>query len=132
MFEYGSASASGACSACLHEREMPMTVFGCAASRWSAIPRPAAAIARRATTCAARVGLDHHFDLPKRGAGAHQEGYRLSAETVATALRLVLPLRPLGEHPPPRRSRGGFLYDSDYYGDELPFWQTVEGKGHLV
>jgi peptidoglycan/xylan/chitin deacetylase (PgdA/CDA1 family) len=29
-------------------------------------------------------------------------------------------------------AEGGFLYDSDYYGDELPFWQTVEGKGHLV
>ena len=27
---------------------------------------------------------------------------------------------------------GGFTYDSDYYGDELPFWQTVEGKPHLV
>jgi len=22
--------------------------------------------------------------------------------------------------------------DSDYYGDELPFWQTVEGKPHLI
>jgi len=27
---------------------------------------------------------------------------------------------------------GGFLYDSDYYGEELPFWKTVGGKGHLV
>ena len=27
---------------------------------------------------------------------------------------------------------GGFLYDSDYYGDELPFWVTVDGKPQLV
>ncbi|MCL1840358.1 MAG: polysaccharide deacetylase family protein [Propionibacteriaceae bacterium] len=27
---------------------------------------------------------------------------------------------------------GGFLYDSDYYGDDLPFWTTIEGKKHLV
>jgi len=32
---------------------------------------------------------------------------------------------------------GGFLYDSDYYGDDLPFWTTVktsggEKKNHLV
>ena len=27
---------------------------------------------------------------------------------------------------------GGFLYDSDYYGDELPFWKTVGGKPHLI
>jgi allantoinase len=27
---------------------------------------------------------------------------------------------------------GGFLYDSDYYGDELPFWKTVDGRAHLI
>lgn len=27
---------------------------------------------------------------------------------------------------------GGFLYDSDAYNDELPYWVTVGGKPHLV
>ena len=27
---------------------------------------------------------------------------------------------------------GGFLYDSDYYRDELPFWKTVDGHPHLI
>jgi hypothetical protein len=27
---------------------------------------------------------------------------------------------------------GGFLYDSDTYNDELPYWRTVKGKPHLV
>lgn len=27
---------------------------------------------------------------------------------------------------------GGFLYDSDSYADELPYWVQVEGKKHLV
>jgi peptidoglycan/xylan/chitin deacetylase (PgdA/CDA1 family) len=27
---------------------------------------------------------------------------------------------------------GGFLYDSDAYNDDLPYWVTVDGKGHLV
>src|SRR5207247_249638 len=27
---------------------------------------------------------------------------------------------------------GGFLYDSDTYNDELPYWTTVNGRGHLV
>ena len=27
---------------------------------------------------------------------------------------------------------GGFLYDSDSYADELPWWVTVDGRGHLV
>jgi allantoinase len=28
--------------------------------------------------------------------------------------------------------RGGFLYDSDSYSDELPYWLEVEGQDHLV
>ena len=27
---------------------------------------------------------------------------------------------------------GRFLYDSDYYGDDLPYWTFVEGESHLV
>jgi len=27
---------------------------------------------------------------------------------------------------------GGFLYDSDAYNDDLPYWVQVAGKGHLV
>src|SRR5262249_54423234 len=27
---------------------------------------------------------------------------------------------------------GGFLYDSDSYADELPYWTEVDGKRHLV
>jgi peptidoglycan/xylan/chitin deacetylase (PgdA/CDA1 family) len=27
---------------------------------------------------------------------------------------------------------GGFLYDSDSYNDELPYWVDVNGKSHLV
>ena len=27
---------------------------------------------------------------------------------------------------------GGFLYDSDAYNDELPYWTQVSGKSHLV
>ncbi len=28
--------------------------------------------------------------------------------------------------------QGDFLYDSDYYGDDLPFWTTEAGKPHLI
>ena len=27
---------------------------------------------------------------------------------------------------------GRFLYDSDYYGDDLPYWTFTNGKSHLV
>lgn len=48
--------------------------------------------------------------------------------------------RPLGWYtgrtgPNTRRivaAEGGFLYDSDDYSDDLPFWTNVEGKDHLI
>ena len=65
---------------------------------------------------------------------------RAIAQTVKV-LTDIAGQRPVGWHtrstPSPNTRRllmeeGGFLYDSDYYGDELPFWQTVEGKPHLI
>ncbi|MCC7427519.1 MAG: polysaccharide deacetylase family protein [Alphaproteobacteria bacterium] len=49
--------------------------------------------------------------------------------------------RPYGwywRYAPTERSRrllveeGGFLYDSDAYNDDLPYWVKVEGKDHLI
>ena len=108
MFEYGSRVGFWRLLRLFHEREMPMTVFGCAL----ALERnPEAAAAIRAAgydVCCHGWRWIKHFDLsPNEEQRAHQEGHRLTAEDRGrTALRLVLPLRPLGEHPPPRRSRG--------------------------
>ena len=33
---------------------------------------------------------------------------------------------------PEASEEGGFLYDSDSYADELPYWLEVAGRGHLV
>ena len=27
---------------------------------------------------------------------------------------------------------GGFIYDSDVYNDEIPYYVKVEGKNHLI
>ncbi len=48
--------------------------------------------------------------------------------------------RPLGWYtgrPGPNTRRlvvetGGFLYDSDAYNDELPYWTRVDGRAHLI
>ncbi len=48
--------------------------------------------------------------------------------------------RPLGWYtgrisPQTRRlvaEEGGFLYDSDAYNDDLPYWVEIAGKGHLI
>jgi peptidoglycan/xylan/chitin deacetylase (PgdA/CDA1 family) len=62
------------------------------------------------------------------------------ARTVDTIAR-VTGQRPVGWHtrsatsPNTRRllvEEGGFLYDSDAYNDDLPYYRTVSGKAHLV
>ena len=61
------------------------------------------------------------------------------ARTIATVTRLT-GNRPLGWYagrPGPNTRRlvveeGGFLYDSDAYNDELPYWITLGGMSHLV
>lgn len=64
-------------------------------------------------------------------------------EHVARAVEIIRRLTgaaPLGWYtgrtsPNTRRlvvEHGGFLYDADDYSDELPFWETVGGKRHLV
>lgn len=74
---------------------------------------------------------------------AHMEEAKereIIARTVK-ALTDIAGTRPVGWHtrstPSPNTRRllveeGGFLYDSDYYGEELPFWVTVDGKPQLV
>jgi len=75
-----------------------------------------------------------HFELTEE---QEREHIRLAIES----LKKTIGERPLGwycRYGPSVNTRrlvveeGGFLYDSDSYADELPFWQTVEGKPHLV
>ena len=61
---------------------------------------------------------------------------RLAIESI----RRVTGSRPLGWYTgrlsPNTRAlvveEGGFLYDADSYSDDLPYWETVGGKAHLV
>jgi allantoinase len=75
-----------------------------------------------------------HADL-----GEEEERDRI-ARTVA-AIKTVTGIRPVGWHtrsPSSANTRrllvekGGFLYDSDAYNDDLPYFVEVAGKRHLV
>ena len=66
---------------------------------------------------------------------------RLAITRTVTAIERVTGERPLGWHtrsatsPNTRRllvEEGGFLYDSDAYNDDLPYYVTVAGRRHLV
>ena len=66
---------------------------------------------------------------------------RLAIARTVAAIEHATGRRPLGWHtrsassPNTRRllvEEGGFLYDSDAYNDDLPFWVNAAGKRHLV
>ena len=134
MFEYGSRVGFWRLMRLFEERGLPMTVFGCAL----ALERnPDAAAAIRAAghdVCCHGWRWIKHFELSEE---EEREHIRLAVQS----LRQTVGERPYGwycRYGPSVNTRrlvaeeGGFLYDSDSYADELPFWQTVDGKPHLV
>jgi peptidoglycan/xylan/chitin deacetylase (PgdA/CDA1 family) len=134
MFEYGSRVGFWRLMRLFQERGLPMTIFGCAL----ALERnPLAAQAIRAAgfdVCCHGWRWIKHFNLSEAEEREH-------ISKAVASLQKTVGERPLGwycRYGPGVNTRrliaaeGGFLYDSDSYADELPFWQTVEGKAHLV
>ncbi|HKU99421.1 MAG TPA: allantoinase PuuE [Vineibacter sp.] len=134
MFEYGSRVGFWRLMRLFQERSLPLTVFGCAL----ALERnpPAAQAIRDAgfDVCCHGWRWIQHFDLTEAEEREH-------IQKAIASLQKTVGERPLGwycRYGPSVNTRrllaeeGGFLYDSDSYADELPFWQTVDGKAHLV
>ncbi|WP_118134548.1 polysaccharide deacetylase family protein [Oceanicella sp. SM1341] len=134
MFEYGSRVGFWRIARLFAEAGVPATAMACGlalernpeicdwlrASDWDA--------------CAHGWRWEHHRLL-----GREEEAERI-ARTVA-AFERCLGVPPAGwycRYGPSLATRelvvaqGGFLYDSDAYNDELPYWVAVNGAQHLV
>jgi putative urate catabolism protein len=133
MYEYGSRVGFWRLMRIFAERRIPVSVFavGMALERH---PEAAAAIVE-----AGHEVVSHGWrwiDYQFVDEGVEREHIRLAVES----LRRVTGQRPLGWYtgrlsPNTRRlvvEEGGFLYDSDAYNDDLPYWVTVGGRPHLV
>ncbi|WP_368744597.1 allantoinase PuuE [Desertibaculum subflavum] len=134
MFEYGSRVGFWRLTRLFRERGLPMTVFGCA-------------LALERNPSAAQAIRDAGFDVCSHG-WRWIKHWELSEEEERDHIRKAVQSiqrttgeRPLGwycRYGPSVNTRrlvaeeGGFLYDSDAYNDELPYWRTVSGKPHLV
>ncbi len=134
MFECGSRVCFWRPMRLFKERKLPMTVFGCAL-----------AMKRHPSACAAIKAAGHdvcshgwrwikHFDLS-------EDEEREHIREAVISFKQIIGKAPAGwycRHGPSLNTRrlvvehGGFLYDSDYYGDELPFWKKVDGKPQLI
>ncbi len=127
MFEYGSRVGFWRCHRLFSEREMTLTIFGCALAM-ERNPAIVAAIKQSGyDVCAHGVRWVNHCLLDE------DEERRQISDGVAR-IGVVMGERPLGWYcrsTPSVNTRrilvedGGFLYDSNYYGEELPFGSST-------
>jgi allantoinase len=132
-FEYGSRVGFWEIMRILRERRVDATVYAVG----MALERNPEAVAQIVESgfevaCHGQRWIDYQFV-----AEAVERADMLRNIEVITRL---IGRRPLGWYagrPSPNTRRlvvqtGGFLYDSDAYNDDLPYWAAVEGRAHLV
>jgi allantoinase len=132
-FEYGSRVGFWEIMRLLKAAHAPATVYavGMALER---NPEAAAEIARSGfeVACHGQRWIDYQF-VPL-------EVERADMLRNVEAITRLIGRRPVGWYtgrPSPNTRRlvveiGGFLYDSDAYNDDLPYWTEVSGRRHLV
>ena len=133
LYEYGSRVGFWRLHRMFTKRKIPCTVF--AVARALEQNKEAAKAMVEANWEVASHGLrwiDYQY-MPEEEERKHiQEAVAIHTECTGT--------RPLGIYqgkPSPNTRRliveeGGFVYDSDSYADELPYWTKVGGKDHLI
>jgi putative urate catabolism protein len=134
VYEYGSRAGFWRLMKLFAERDMPITIFGAAL-----------ALERNPEACAFIRQSGHEVcshgwrwigfqDMPI-------EEERAQMRRAVESIERTIGVRPYGwycRYAPSINTRrlvveeGGFLYDSDAYNDDLPYWTSVDGKDHLV
>lgn len=133
IYEYGSRVGVWRILREFESRRLPLTVFGVA----TALQRhPAVAAACRAAgheiACHGLKWI-HYQQVDE----ATERAHLAQAVAIHTALTGEPPLGWYTGRDSPNTRRlvadhGGFLYDSDYYGDDLPFWMRVRRSDGTV
>jgi allantoinase len=131
MFEYGRRVGFWRLWRLFNERNMAVTIYGCA----QALERNSEAAAAIAESphdvCCHGWRWIEHFKLS-------EDVEREHIRRAIASLTKTMGQRPLGWYcrfSPSVNTRrllveeGGFLYDSDAYNDELPYWVDVAGQG---
>jgi allantoinase len=133
IYEYGSRVGAWRILREFERRALPLTVFGVAMAMQRHPDFVRACVEAGHEVASHGYRWIHYQDVPEAVEREHlQRAVAIHTELTGSA--------PLGwytgrDSPNTRRlvvEHGGFAYDSDYYGDELPFWTTVAGRQHLV
>jgi putative urate catabolism protein len=134
MFEYGTRVGFWRVMRAFQHRSLPMTVFGCALALERHPPAAAAIADARFDVCSHGWRWVNQYDLSEAEEREH-------IRRAVASLEKCLGERPYGwycRYGPSVNTRrllveeSGFIYDSDAYNDDLPYWVEVEGKPHLV
>ncbi|MGL6070803.1 allantoinase PuuE [Craterilacuibacter sp.] len=138
IYEFGSRVGVWRILREFERRGLPLTVFGVAMAL-ERVPEIAAACVELGHEIASHGWRWIHYQTVDLET---ERAHMARAVEVLTRLTGAPPLGwYTGRDSPNTRSllveHGGFLYDSDYYGDELPFWTEVETLGgarhpHLI
>ncbi len=133
LYEYGSRAGLWRVLRVFERRNLPLTIFAVALAL-ARNPEAVAAFRERGDeiACHGLRWLSYQLVDPE-----------VEREHMAEAVAMLTELTgaaPLGwytgrDSPQTRRlvvEHGGFLYDSDSYADDLPYWTKVEGNNHLV
>jgi putative urate catabolism protein len=133
QYEYGTRAGWWRLYRMFTDRKLPVTIFGIAKSL-EKNPEAVAAM-KEADYEIASHGLRwiHYAEMPEEQERQH----------IAEAIRIheqVTGSRPSGWYTGRMSANtrrllveaGGFTYDADSFGDDLPYWTEVDGKDHLV
>ncbi len=133
IYEYGSRAGFWRLHRLFTQRQLPVTVYAVAMAL-ERHPEATAAMVEAGWEIASHGWrwIEHQF-MPIEMERAHM------ARAIEILTR-VTGTRPVGWYTgrcsPNTRDlvveAGGFLYDSDSYADDLPYWEQVRGKPHLV
>jgi allantoinase len=130
MYEYGSRAGVWRILREFDARRLPLTVFGVAAAL-ERYPQLVAEFMRRGDEIASH-GLRwiHYQNVPE---AVEREHLALATRSLQTLTGGAWPLGWYTGRDSPNTRRlvvehGGYEYDSDYYGDDLPFWTAVQGS----
>jgi allantoinase len=134
VYEYGSRAGFWRLMRMFRERDIPITVFG-------------AALALERNPDAAAAIREAGYEVCSHGwrwigfQNMEEDEEREQMRRAIASIERTTGTRPVGwycRYAPSMNTRrlvveeGGFLYDSDAYNDDLPYWTRVGAKPHLV
>lgn len=133
QYEYGSRAGWWRLYRMFTERKIPVTIFGIA----KALEKNPEAVAamREADFEIISHGLRwiQYAEMPEEDERRHiAEAIRIHTEATGSAPRGWYTGRMSANTRRLLIEAGGFVYDSDSFGDDLPYWTRVGDKDHLV